>query len=163
LTYGQNGFRSADKITTFQDGEIKGVANRTFDYNDGLLKSIMYVSNDPNFKPTEVEFQWTKNNITRIDFYYHDNNERFYNGNRTFIYDDKLNYSNQDIAFTYLFGLGDEVITSKNNLIMSQEDTGNNVYKSGQYSFSYNKNGYPINYTYRFDGREFTPIQIKYQ
>lgn len=162
LTYAENGSRLEEKVTTLQQGDTTSIGIRKFTYQNGLLKSIMYLTSDENYKPMETVFHWNDGNIIQTDFYYFFQNERRFSGNRIFTYDHGVNYSNQDIAFLYTEGIGAEIKMSRNNLVTMQENIGDETYLGGYYTFTYNKNGYPTGYIYKTGEVEFTPIQIRY-
>ncbi len=162
LTYGENGLRQEEKLTTIYSGEITYIKTGTFSYKNGVLKSVIYSYNDPNYLSAETEFQWSNGNITKMDFYFFDSYGRHHTGNRIYTYDNKINYSNQDTAFIYTVGTGDETKISKNNLIATIENFGNESFQGGQYSFTYNVSGYPTGYRYEINNQKYNPIQIKY-
>lgn len=165
LTYNDNNLRQEEKLTTKVNGETTYKRIGNFKYENGLLKSISYTSiYSDNTSLTETEFEWSNNNISKMEFYVINNSNKNYIGNRRFTYDNKINYSNQDIAFIYTVGDGDETKVSKSNLLTQQETFGDNQsYQGEQYSFSYNVNGYPIEYTYSLGTQVFSSVQIKYQ
>jgi len=162
LLYNEKGQRSQETLTMVYNGETTYIRTGTFTYINDQLKSIKYTYNKPDYSTEEREFHWSKDNLIRIDFYYYFNEQRFPSISRLYTYDNKLNYSNQDIAFIYTVGTGDETKFSKNNLVSMQEIIDTEIYQGGQYSFTYNDSGYPVKYVYKSGGQEFTTIQIRY-
>ena len=137
LKNGENALRKEEKLTMIYNGDTTYIRTGNFIYVGNALKSITYSYNDPaNYPTSEIDFGWADGNITRIDNYSYDSFGRRYNGYSTYVYDNKLNYSNQDIAFIYTVGTGDETKVSKNN-------QGGSDYK-----YLYNDKGYPIEYTH---------------
>jgi hypothetical protein len=162
LTYNEKGQRDKETLTMVHNGVTTYIRTGMFTYNNEELKSVIYTYNKPDYSMEEREFHWSKGNLTKIDFYYYFNGQRFPSITRLYTYDSQLNYSNQDIAFIYTVGTGDETKFSKNNLVSMQEISGTDIYQGGQYSFTYNENGYPVKYVYKLGGQEFAPIQIRY-
>ncbi len=162
LEYNDNGQRIKEKLTMVYNGDTTYIRTGIFTHVSGKLKSLKYSYNKSDYSTEEREFQWDKGNLTRIDFYHYFNGTRFPSISRLYEYDNKLNYSNQDLAFIYTVGTGDETKASKNNLVTMQEISDTEIYQGGRYSFSYNNIGYPIEYIYQSGGQEFTPIQIRY-
>lgn len=162
LEYNANGQRSQEKLTMIYNGDTTYIRTGTFTYSNGKLKSLKYNYNKPDYSTEEREFQWDKGNLIRIDFYYYANDMRFSSISRLYEYDNKLNYSNQDIGFIYTIGTGDETMASKNNLVTMQQILDTDVSQGGQYSFKYDSNGYPISYIYRDGEQQSTPRQFRY-
>ncbi len=66
LSYGANGLRSEEKVTSIQQGDTLPIKTGKFNYEDGLLKSISYSVDDPAYVPTETVFHWRDENIIQI-------------------------------------------------------------------------------------------------
>lgn len=162
LTYNDKGQRHQEILTTVYNGEVTYVRTSTFSYVNDELASVKLSYDKPDYTLQEREFHWSKGNLVRIDFFYYDNNTRYPTISRLYNYDNKVNYANQDIAFVYILGDGDETQISRSNLVSMNEISGTTVYEGGQHSFTYNINGYPIESVYKAGGQEFTPIQIRY-
>jgi hypothetical protein len=150
LIYGDNGLRKKEIGTYSQDGEIKGVSTIDFFYDeDQKLKSKRISFTNPNISPSETEFEWANGNIIRKNYFYFDNRGKHYTSSEELQFDDKVNYTNSDLAFIYLRS-SEEATLSKNNTI------------SGGHSFIYNKNGYPTEYKYLLDNKEYS-VQMNYE
>ncbi len=162
LNYGANGLRSEEKVTSINLGDTTNIKTGIFNYEDGLLISINYSADDPAYVPTETVFHWRDENIIQTDFYIYFEHGKHYGGNRKFTYDHGLNYSNQEIAFIYTVGPGEETKVSKNNIVTQQTKFGEEIFQGGVYTFTYNKSGYPIGYVHKTGEVKFTPIQISY-
>jgi hypothetical protein len=160
LVNGENGLRSEEKLTMISNGDTTYIRLGKFVYDKKVLKSIKYTYpyNDPaDYASTELDFEWTDGNITRINRYFYDNTgERHDNGYNIFVYDDKINYSNRDVAFVYTIPTPDETILSKNNLITYGNETD---IKTESYVYTYNDTGYPIQYLFKGYG----PVIIRYE
>lgn len=168
LTYGENGLRKEEKLTTIYNEVITYTRTGTFSYEDGLLKSIKYTLNDPNlidpdYLPRETQLEWQNGNITKMVYYLFDGEYTYLTSTKTMTYDNKRNYSNQDIAFIYTSGVGLETVISKNNVTSTTEFFGDITIDRGSYKFTYNKSGYPNGYIYKVDTQEYNPIQITYE
>lgn len=168
LTYGEDGLRKEEKITTIYQGEVTYVKNGTFSYDNDKLKSIKYTFNDPNFMdpnylPTETLLEWKNGNLIKMTYYLFDGEYTYLTSTRTMTYDNKRNYANQDIAFIYTLGQGSETSISKNNVTSTTELFGGLTIDRGSYKFTYNQNGYPDSYIYKVESQEFYPIQISYE
>lgn len=163
LSYGENGFRKEEKATTKQNGDITEIRVGLFSYKDGMIKSIKYSYKGVDNKVTETVFEWINGNITQMDFYLIDGEYTYLTSSRTMTYDDKRNFSNQDIAFIYRVMSGEETIVSKNNVIEEFEDVGDLIINRGRYNFTYNNEGYPIGYIQTVGSQEYNPVQINYK
>lgn len=150
LSYGSNGLRDKE-IRTLKQGEVESVTTTDFYYDENnnlKLKHISYT--DPNFHSSETEFVWAKGNIIKRNYFYIDSQyNRKFSFSEDLLFDNKRNYTNQDIAFIYT-GLYDELVLSKNNLILKDN------------TFEYNKSGYPISYKYSIDNKVY-PVEMKYE
>lgn len=143
LSYGENGLptRLTNGGSTLED--------YVYDQEDNLISKRIYFS-DPNFFTSETEYEWENGNIVnKKHFYFDKEGIRHFTFSEELLYDNKLNYTNQDIAFVYILGFEEKVL-SKNNLL------------SDSIHYEYNKNGYPIKYTYRNDNKEY-PVLMKYE
>jgi hypothetical protein len=170
LEYNSQGQRVKERITFthFKNLSLdpyKIVAISDFAYNqEGLLlrKSSTYSDSTYSF-PTETEFEWSNGNLVKMNSAYSDYLGRHVTGSKYFVYDDKRNYSNQDLAFLYLTLGRQETVLSRNNLVKTTEVFFDQTIDRGSYTFSYNGNGYPIGYKYKVDNQEYSPIQMKYE
>ncbi|WP_162417372.1 hypothetical protein [Cyclobacterium roseum] len=163
LSYGENGLRKEEKATTKQNGDITEIRVGLFSYEDGMIKSIKYSYEGVDHKATETVFEWINGNITQMDFYLIDGEYTYLTSSRTMTYDDKRNFSNQDIGFIYRVMSGEETIVSKNNVIEEFEDVGDLIINRGRYNFTYNNEGYPIGYIQTVGSQEYNPVQINYK
>lgn len=150
LSYGANGLREME-TRTFKQNEIEHVTTTNFYYDENNNLKLKHISySDPNFFSSQTEFIWVNGNIIKRNYFYIDNQ-----GNRNFsfsedlLFDNKRNYTNQDLAFIYT-GLYDEVVLSKNNVI------------SNQNKYEYNNSGYPIKFKYTIDNKDY-PVLMKYR
>jgi hypothetical protein len=96
-------------------------------------------------------------------YYLFDGEYTYLTSTKTMTYDNKRNYSNQDIAFIYTSGPGLETMISKNNVTSTTEFFGDITIDRGSYKFTYNNDGYPDGYIYKVDTQEYNPIQISYE
>lgn len=161
LTYGDNGLRREGTVTYIENEIITSIDTRTYSYKDNVLESILYSSNDPNSLPAHWFFEWSNGNLIKMNSYFNDG-QLFVS--RTMIYDNNMNYSNQDIAFVYVTLNNRETFLSKNNLINTVDEmTYGGIVDRGSFIFTYNRDGYPIEYVYKLDSQEFNPVQIKYE
>lgn len=163
LSYGENGFRKEEKVTTKQNGDITEIRVGLFNYKDGMVKSIKYSYEGIDHNPTETVFEWINGNISQMDFYLFDGENTHLTSSRTLTYDDKRNFSNQDIAFIYRLMGGEETIISKNNVIEEIEEIGDLTINRGRYNFTYNNEGYPTGYIQTVGSQKYNPVQINYQ
>jgi hypothetical protein len=163
LTYGENGLRQEEKLTTIYNDGGTYVKTATFSYRAGILRSIKYSFGDPNYLPTETLFEWENGNISKMEHYVFSSQATYLISIETMTYDDKRNYSNQDIAFIYTLGSGLETTISKNNVTSTTEKVGDKFVDRGSYKFTYNKAGYPDSYVYKVDSQESGTIQIMYE
>ncbi len=170
IEYNSKGQRLIEKLIfthfknfTLEPYKITSVTN--FNYNDaGQLVTKNSTFSDSTYSfPTETEFEWSKGNIVKANFAYFDNLGKHTTGGKSFFYDDKRNYSNQELAFLYITLAGQETVLSRNNLIKTTEIFFDQTIDRGSYEFSYNSNGYPIGYRYTVDSQQYNPIQIKYE
>lgn len=162
LTYGEDGLRKEEKSTTIYQGKVTYVKNGTFHYDKGVLISIKYTSNDPNYFPTETCLKWQNGNLVKMTYYFFDEDYTYLASEKTVTYDNKKNYSNQDIAFIYILGRESETSLSKNNVTSTTEFFGGTTIDRGSYTFTYNKNGYPDGYVYNVDSQKYGPMQLRY-
>jgi hypothetical protein len=149
LEYNDNNLRVRQVTTTRLDNQIDNVMTVEFFYdNKQNLKSKKY-SYTNTFLPSEIEFEWSNGNIVKRSYSYFDSNGKHFISSENLLFDNKRNYTNQDIAFSYT-GRQDEAILSKNNLI------------SALNTFVYNKIGYPIGFKYTIDNTDY-PVQMNYE
>ena len=170
IEYNSNGQRVREVNTfthfknfTHEPYKITSISN--FNYNDAgqlVTKHSTFSDSEYSF-PTETEFEWSKGNIVKVNFAYFDDLGEHVTGSKSFFYDDKRNYSNQDLAFVYVTLAGQETVLSKNNLLKTTEIFFDQTIDRGSYEFSYNSNGYPIDYRYKVDNQQYNPVQIKYE
>lgn len=170
IEYNSNGQRAREMMTfthfknfTLEPYKITSISN--FNYNEAgqlVTKSSTFSDSTYSF-PTETEFEWSKGNIVKMNFAYFDDLGKHVTGNKSFLYDDKRNYSNQDLAFVYITLAEQETALSKNNLVKTTEIFFGQTIDRGSYEFSYNSNGYPMSYRYKVDNQQYNPIQINYK
>lgn len=163
LTYGENGLRKEEKVTTKSNGVTTQIKIGSFSYIDGILKSIKYSSDEPSYLPTETVFEWSNDNIIKMDSYMFDGEYTYLTSSEIMTYDDKRSYSNQDIAFIYRVMDIQEINVSKNNLINKYVDVGSLIVNRESYEYTYNNNEYPTGYNYTIDSQQYNPIQINYK
>lgn len=163
LSYGANGFRKEEKVTTKQNGGITEIRVGLFSYSDGRISSIKYSYEGVDHKPTETVFEWSNGNITQMDFYVIDDEYTYLASSKRMSYDAKRNFSNQDIAFVYRVMGGEETLISRNNVVAEIEKVGDLISNTGRYDFTYNDEGYPIGYTKTIGLQAYNPIQITYR
>jgi hypothetical protein len=151
LSYGANGLRERENRTLKQDNEVKNLTTVDFFYDEHKnLKSKHISYTDPNFFSSETEFEWVNGNIVKRNYFYFDNQgTRHYISSDKLLFDNKRNYTNQDLTFIYT-GLYDEAVLSKNNVI------------SNPNKYEYNNSGYPIKFKYTIDNKDY-PVLMKYE
>lgn len=150
LFFGDNGLREKEIGTYRVDSGNINVTTINFFYDEnGSLKSKYYLFSDSTHLPKEIEFIWANGNIIKKNYFYFDNYGKHFISSDEFSFDNKVNYTNNDMAFVYIDTF-QETILSKNNQI------------SGQNTFEYNKNGYPIGYKYTIGNKDF-PVYMNYE
>jgi hypothetical protein len=135
-------------------------------YDDGNLRTKKSIYSDSSSYPTETEFEWENGNLVKMNVSFIDNLGKKITLNRSMTYDSKRNYSNQDWAFVYVSAIpADEMLIalSKNNSLSTTENLLGQTSVRVLSTFSYNRNGYPIEYKSTNDGFEESPRQVKYE
>jgi hypothetical protein len=170
IEYNSNGQRIRETNTfthfknfTHEPYKITSISNFNYDASGQLITKYSTFSDSEYSFPTKTEFEWNKGNLVKMNFSYFNDLGEHSTGSKSFFYDDKRNYSNQDLALVYVTLVGQETVLSKNNLIKTTEIFFNQTIDRGSYEFSYNSNGYPIDYKYKVDNQQISSIQIKYE
>ncbi len=172
LDYNSSGQIVWEKITfnDFRDStsDLKIVILSEFTYyDDGNLLAKRSIYSDSTLSyPTENEFEWSNGNLVKMNFSIIDHLGKRLIRSNSMAYDNERNYSNQDWAFVYVTGItSDEMLIklSKNNSLSTTETSFGRTAVRILSTFSYNKNGYPIEYKSILDGQEYGPVQVKYE
>lgn len=149
LEYDSHNRRVREVKTSMLNGEIENILTVDFIYDENQRLKTRRYTYAKHYAPIDTDFEWHDGNITKTSFFFIDTNGRHFISSQTLLFDNKRNYTNQDIAFCYT-GCSDEAVLSKNNL------TGN------PNTFSYNTSGYPVGYTYTNDNKQHS-VQMNYE
>ena len=168
LEYNSDGQRTREKVTftyykpfTLEPYDIIKVSDFTYD-DYGNLRTKKSEFSDSTWLPSETEFEWSQGNLVRMNFVYHDELGKHSNGSRTFTYDNKRNYTNQDLAFFYV-GLAElETVFSKNNSVKAMVISPGQHYEWYSYEFSYDRTGYPVSNKRKTGSQVYSVLGMSY-
>jgi len=111
------------------------------------------------------DYTWSKGNVIKETRRYCDEHgscgvpfdETFYT------YDNKRNYTNQEIVFRYINLSSIPFVFSRNNVTKIASDFNGELKQDYWYEFHYNKHGYPSDYNCMYDGATPNPFTLEYR
>jgi len=149
LEFGENGLRKSEKSIIIYNGDTASVNVIHFSYDsNNILKSKRHNQIYPENIISETEFEWINGNIVKANYFNIDDLGKQYSWSRSYTYDNRKNYTNQELAFNYTIGSGLETLLSRNNVVSTSDQFSGQLINRGSNSYKYNNQGYPIISTY---------------
>ncbi len=163
LEYDNNAWRHKETITFKQDDVVINITTTIFKYDiNGDLETKEITHTATSSGPTETEFEWKDGNIIKMNFYLLTGSIKSFAYSRNITYDDKINFTNQDLSFLYITPYEQESVLSKNNRLSTFDSVGQQAIDRGSFIYKYNEQGYPIEYVYKVDKQEFPTVIMEY-
>jgi hypothetical protein len=136
----------------------------TYQYDgNGQLRSVLE-DLEGYEKLERYEYEWQNGNAIKTvrTVFGREDQKEFFVSNTLYRYDNKRNYTNQKIAFRYFNETPLPEILSSNNIVEESDEFGGKTQPRWWRDFSYNRQGYPAAYDYKYDEVSSQHIVLSY-